>query len=79
MQMLANMVFGAVLAGLSLGPAAWADAAQVGNDMSRAVMIVAGKECVLAIEGNRPDGSFDGVGVDLDPGVVNKASQAIPA
>jgi hypothetical protein len=45
MQMLANMVFGAVLAGLSLGPAAWADAAQVGNDVSHAVMIVAGKEC----------------------------------
>ena len=45
MQMLANMVFGAVLAGLSLGPAAWADAAQVGNDVSHAVMVVAGKEC----------------------------------
>ena len=45
MQMLANMVFGAVLAGLSLGPAAWVDAAQVGNDVTRAVMIVAGKEC----------------------------------
>jgi len=48
MQMLANMVFGAVLAGLSLGPAAWADAAQVGNDVSRAVMIVAGHECAAA-------------------------------
>jgi hypothetical protein len=45
MQMLANMVFGAVLAGLSLGPAAWADAAQVGNDVSRVVMVVAGREC----------------------------------
>jgi hypothetical protein len=45
MQTLANIVFGAVLAGLSLGPAAWADAAQVGNDVSRAVLVVAGREC----------------------------------
>ena len=45
MQTLANIVFGAVLAGLSLGPAAWADAAQVGNDVSRAVLVVAGRDC----------------------------------
>ncbi len=45
MQTLANFVFGAVLAGLSLGPAAWADAAQVGNDVSHAVLIVAGRDC----------------------------------
>ena len=45
MHTLANIVFGAVLAGLSLGPAAWADAAQVGNDVSRAVLVVAGRDC----------------------------------
>jgi len=45
MQTLANIVFGGILAGLSLGPAAWADAAQVGNNVSRAVMVVAGMEC----------------------------------
>ena len=45
MQTLANIVFGAALAGLSLGPAAWADAAQVGNDVSRAVLVIAGSEC----------------------------------
>jgi hypothetical protein len=46
MQTLENMVFGAVLAGLSLGPAAWANAAQAGANVSRAVLIVAGMECV---------------------------------
>jgi hypothetical protein len=45
MQTLANIVFGAVLAGLSLGPAAWADAGQIGTNVSRAVLVVAGMDC----------------------------------
>jgi hypothetical protein len=45
MQTLMNIVFGAVLAGLSLGPAAWTDAAQVGAQLSKAVSVVAGTEC----------------------------------
>jgi hypothetical protein len=48
MQTLANIVGGAVLAGLSLGPAAWADASQMGAQISRAVSIVAGTECAGA-------------------------------
>jgi hypothetical protein len=48
MQTLANIVFGAMLAGLSLGPAGWTDAAQAGDDLTRAVMIVAGAECTGA-------------------------------
>jgi len=45
MQTLANIVFGAVLAGLSLGPAAWADVAQVGDRLSKAALFVAGTQC----------------------------------
>jgi hypothetical protein len=45
MQTLANIVFGGILAGLSLGPAAWTDAAQAGAQLSRTVAFVAGTEC----------------------------------
>jgi hypothetical protein len=45
MQTLANIVFGAALAGLSLGPVAWTDAAQAGAQLTRAVALVAGTEC----------------------------------
>ena len=44
MQTLTNIVFGAVLAGLSLGPAAWADAAQFNAKASKAVMVMVGLE-----------------------------------
>jgi hypothetical protein len=42
MQMLANIVFGAMLAGFSLGPSAWADAAQLNTKLCGAVMTLAG-------------------------------------
>ena len=45
MQNLANIVFGAILAGVSLGPPAWTDAAQAGAQLTRAVTLVAGTEC----------------------------------
>jgi hypothetical protein len=45
MQTLANIAFGGILAGLSLGPAAWTDAAQAGAQLTRAVEIIAGTEC----------------------------------
>jgi hypothetical protein len=45
MQTLANIVFGAILAGFSLGPPAWTDAAQMGAQITRAVTLVAGTEC----------------------------------
>ncbi|MBV9993329.1 MAG: hypothetical protein JOZ72_18800 [Alphaproteobacteria bacterium] len=44
MQMLANIVFGAALAGFSLGPAAWADAAKLNHQLCGAVMTLAGLE-----------------------------------
>jgi len=44
MQTLTNIVFGAVLAGLSLGPAAWADAAQINARVSKAAMVLVGLE-----------------------------------
>jgi hypothetical protein len=42
MQVLANLAFGAVLAGLSLGPAGWSDIAAVDARLSSAVMTIAG-------------------------------------
>jgi hypothetical protein len=42
MQMLANLAFGAVLAGLSLGPAGWADMSALEAQLSHAVMTIAG-------------------------------------
>ena len=44
MQTLTNIVFGAVLAGLSLGPAAWTDAAQINARVSKAAMVLVGLE-----------------------------------
>jgi hypothetical protein len=44
MQTLTNIVFGAVLAGLSLGPAAWSDAAQINAKISKTVMVMVGLE-----------------------------------
>jgi len=44
MQTLTNIVFGAVLAGLSLGPAAWSDAAQLKARCSKAAMVLVGLE-----------------------------------
>lgn len=40
--------------------------------------IVPSKECVLPIEGYRPDGSLDAVVVDLDAAVGEEELQAIP-
>lgn len=40
--------------------------------------VMSGKECVLAVEGYRPDGSLDGVVVDLDTTVGQKELQTIP-
>jgi hypothetical protein len=34
---------------------------------------------ILAIEGDRPDGALDGVGIDLDPAVVEEADQSVLA
>lgn len=39
----------------------------------------AGKERVFTVQGNRPDGAFDDVGVNLDPAVIEEAGQARPA
>lgn len=44
MQTLGNIVFGAVLAGFSLGPTAWEDAARFNTLISHAVMALAGVE-----------------------------------
>jgi hypothetical protein len=45
MQTLANIVFGAILAGVSLGPAAWTDVAQAGSQITKAVAVITGTEC----------------------------------
>lgn len=42
------------------------------------ISVVPGEECVLAIEGNRPDCSLDSVVVDLDAAVGQKELQTIP-
>ncbi|HTT98191.1 MAG TPA: hypothetical protein VMF58_09090 [Rhizomicrobium sp.] len=44
MQMLVNLAFGAAVAGLSLGPAGWADLAEMEAKASHAVMAIAGFE-----------------------------------
>ena len=44
-----------------------------------AAAVGAGKERVLAVEGERPDGALDDVGVDLDAAIVEEAAKAIPA
>ena len=43
-----------------------------------ASFVVTGEECVLAIEGQRPDGVLDRVGVDLDAAVAEEDLQPIP-
>ena len=42
MQTLANIVFGALLAGASLGPSAWSDVAQIDARLSQAALLLAG-------------------------------------
>ena len=44
-----------------------------------AAAVGAGEERVLAVERDRADGALDGVGVDLDPAVVEEAREALPA
>jgi len=41
-----------------------------------AAAIRTSEQRVLAIESERPDGALDGVGVDLDPSVIEEAGQA---
>src|SRR5918995_2044986 len=41
--------------------------------------IRAGKQCILARQGQRPDRPLDHVGVDLNPPVVHEAGQPLPA
>lgn len=36
------------------------------------------EQCILPIEGYRPDGTLNGIGVDLDAAVINEAGQSIP-
>lgn len=40
--------------------------------------VVAGEECVLEIESNRPRRALDRIGVDLDPAVVDEAGKLLP-
>lgn len=40
--------------------------------------IGAGKERILAIEGNRTNGTLDDVGVDFDGAVIDEADESIP-
>jgi parvulin-like peptidyl-prolyl isomerase len=44
MQTLINIAFGAVLAGASLGPTAWAEAAQVNSRLLHTASVLAGVE-----------------------------------
>jgi hypothetical protein len=37
-----------------------------------------GEERVLAVQGDRPDGVFDGVGVDLDAAIGQEYQQSVP-
>ena len=41
-------------------------------------LIMPGEERVLAIQGDRPDGIFDGVGVHLDAAIGQEDLQAVP-
>src|SRR5439155_27091682 len=40
--------------------------------------VVAGEECIFAIESNRSHRTLDRVGVDLDPAVLEKAFKPVP-
>jgi hypothetical protein len=44
----------------------------------RGALIVAGEECVLAIQHNRADASFDNVGVEFDATIVEETGEPIP-
>jgi len=39
---------------------------------------MAGEQCILTIEDQRPDSAFDDVGVDLDAAVIEEARKAFP-
>ena len=39
---------------------------------------MAGEECIFAIENNRPDATFDDVGVELDAAVVEETREPVP-
>jgi DNA-binding winged helix-turn-helix (wHTH) protein len=42
-------------------------------------VVTAGEQCVFAVESNRTHAAFNGVGVDLDAAVIEKARQPLPA
>ena len=66
--------------GVRLDPVELAGFDERGDDRPvLAAAIGAGEERVLAIERDRPDGSLDGVGIDLDAPVVEEAGEALPA
>jgi hypothetical protein len=44
-----------------------------------AAFVGAGEQGIFAIEGQRSDAALDGVGVEVDAAVVDKARQAVPA
>ena len=39
-----------------------------------AAAVGAGEQCILSIEGERTDGAFDDVGIDLDAAVIEEAA-----
>lgn len=41
-------------------------------------LIRSGEESIIAIEGDGPDGALDGIGVLLDPAVVEETGQILP-
>ena len=41
--------------------------------------IGAGEECIFPIQGQRADGAFDGIGIDLDAAVVQEEANPGPA
>lgn len=43
-----------------------------------AAIVRSGEERILAIEGDRPDGSLNDVGIDLDPAIIEKANKTVP-
>jgi hypothetical protein len=43
-----------------------------------AAIIRSGEERILAIEGDRPDGALNDVGIDLDPAIIEKANKTVP-
>jgi len=41
--------------------------------------IGAREECVFPCQSDRPDGAFEDVGIQLDPAIIEKQGEAIPA